>query len=572
VISRIVGTALVIVVMALAWPAVRHWRERPPAPPPSVRLSFAAPTGAELGSVDDVLDAAIAPDERTIVFVATTDGTARLWRRLLDVDRAEPLAGTDGAQLPAWKPTGNAISFFSAQKLKQISLIDTTVRDLADAPAPSGASWLADGSLLFAPDSSGPIRRLTGGKVSDATKLQASDRAHLFPSATGVGDGFVYTAVRTDGTRVARIVHQGVEHELAPTSGHAQLIGDLLLYIRDGVLFAHRYDGAVGALVGRPTVVSTPVGVSPSARGLFAASPRLLLSAPFAPRARTVTWLALDGKPPMTAGEPGDYWQARLSPDDRWIALTLTAPLLRTLDIAVVPSDGKGDIDRITRALAADSDPVWSPDGTRVLFRSFQQGPPRLFTHAVHQTEADDEAFLRSPVDDTPTDWKDDHVLLHAADARNGFDLWVYTPSKGTREAVVKTAFNETDGRWSPDGRWLAYVSDESGQPDIYVVSSAGQARVRASYGGGTHPRWGRDGRSLFLLRGTRIMRADIEPATTGATLRFATPRSIADVPGLRDYDVAHSRDALVALMPAIGPASPAVSAIVDWRSLVLGP
>jgi len=571
VISRIVGAALVILVMALAWPAVRHWRERPPAPPPTVRLSFPAPPGTELGSIDDVLDAAIAPDERAIVFVATTDGTPRLWRRLIDGERAEMLAGTDGAQLPAWKPTGNVISFFSSQKLKQLSLIDNTVRELADAPAPSGASWLADGSLLFAPDSRGPIRRLSAGRISDATTLQSSDRAHAFPSATGVRGAFVYTAVRTDGTRVARIVDDGVERELVPTSGHAQLIGELLLYIRDGVLFAHRYDGVVGALVGRPTAVATSVGVSPSARGLFAASSRLILTAPFAPRARTVTWLALDGKPPTTAGEPGDYWQARLSPDDHWIALTFTAPLLRTLDIVVAPSDGKGDSVPITRALAADSDPVWSPDGTRVLFRSFQQGPPRLFTHAVHQKDADDEAFLRSPMDDTPTDWRDDHVLLHTADARKGFDIWSYTPSTGTREAVLKTAFNETDARWSPDGRWLAYVTDESGQPDIYVVTSAGRARARTSFGGGTRPRWSRDGRSVFFLRGTRIMRADVESTTT-TPLRFATPRSVVDVPGIRDYDVAHRRDALVALMPAMGPGSAAISAIVDWRRLVVGP
>ena len=161
-------------------------------------------------------------------------------------------------------------------------------------------------------------------------------------------------------------------------------------------------------------------------------------------------------------------------------------------------------------------------------------------------------------------------MLVQTFDARNGFDISMYKPSTGTRNAVVKSAFNETDARWSPDGRWIAYVSDESGQPDIYVVTSAGEARVRASFGGGTRPRWSRDGRSLFFLRGTRIMRVDRDPASTAA-LRFTTPRSIVDVPGVRDYDVAHRRDALVALMPTMGPASPAVSAIVDWRGLVLG-
>jgi Tol biopolymer transport system component len=570
VLPRIVAAALLIIATALAWPASRHLRERPPAPPRPVRLTFAPPPGAELGSGDEALDAAMAPDERTIVFVATTDGMPRLWRRLVDGDRAEPLAGTDGAQLPAWKPTGGAISFFSGQKLKQLSLADSTVRDLADAPAPSGASWLADGSLLFAPDSRGPIRRLSGGSMSEATKLQSSDRAHAFPIAIGTHGSFVYTAVRNDGSRVARIMDDGVERELAPTTGHAQVIGDLLLYTRDGVLFAQRYDSAIGALVGRATSVASAVGVSTSGRGLFSASSRLLLSAPFAPRARTMTWLALDGKPPTTAGEPGDYWQARLSPDDRFIALTVTAPLLRTLDIVVLPSDGTGDTEQLTRALAADTDPVWSPDGSRVLFRSFQQGLPHLFTHAVHRKDADDEAFDRSPLDETPTDWQSDRVLFHALDARKGFDVWTSTSAQGTRDALLKTAFNETDARGSPDRRWIAYVSDESGRPDIYVVTSTGQGRVRASFGGGTRPRWSRDSRSLFFLRGSRIMRADIELGASA--LRFATPQPVVDVPGVRDFDVAHRRDALVALMPTMGPTSPAVSAIVDWRGLVLGP
>jgi len=570
VILRIAATALLIVAIALAWPAVRHLRERPPAPPPSVRLSFAPPPGAELGSGDEALDAAISPDERAIVFVATTDGTPRLWRRLIDSDRAEPLAGTDGAHFPAWKPTGGVVAFFSEQKLKQLSLTDNAVRDLAEAPAPSGASWLADGSLLFAPDSRGSIRRLSRGTVSEATKLQSSDRAHAFPIAVGVGNSFVYTAVRNDGSRVARIVNQGVDRELATTSGHAQLVGDLLLYTRDGMLFAQRYDPASGALAGRPTTVASSVGVSTSGRSLFVASPRLLLSAPFAPRARTVTWLALDGKPPTTAGEPGDFWQVRLSPDDRFLALTATTPLLRTLDIVVLSSDGTGETEQITRALAADTDPVWSPDGSRLLFRSFQEGPPHLFTHVAHAKDANDEAFERSPLDETPTDWQNDRVLFHAMDARNGFDIWSYTPSKTSRDALVKSAFNETDARWSPDREWIAYVSDESGRPDIYVVTAAGQSRVRASFGGGTRPRWSRDGRALFFLRGTRIMRAAIE---SGASpLRFATPQSIVDVPGVRDFDVAHHRDALVALMPTMGPGSPPVSALVEWRSLVATP
>lgn len=565
-ILRIVAAVLLVVAIALAWPAVRHLRERPAAPRPPVRLSLAAPPGAELGSGDEALDAAISQDGRTIVFVATTDGTSRLWRKAVDAERADAIAGTEGAQLPAWKAGDAVVSFFSGQKLKQVSLADGAVRDLAEAAAPSGASWLADGSLLFAPESRGPIRHLQHAVIGEATRLRAGDRVHTYPFVARGNGAFVYTAVREDGSRVVRLVEGATERELTTVSGHAQMIDDLLVYVRDGVLFAQRYDPSVGALGGRAAPIASGVGVSASGRGLFAASSRLVLSAPLAPRARALTWLALDGQPPTTVGEPADYWQARISPDDRYLAATVTAPLLRTLDVTVVPTGG-GDVEPLTRALAADSDPVWAPDGSRIAFRSLQEGQPNLFTHATHRKDAADESLLRSPLDETPTDWKDGRVLFQAPDARSGFDLWILTLATGARDPIVKSSFNDTDGHWSPDGRWIAYVSDESGQPDIYVVNAAGQGRVRVSFAGGSRPRWSRDGRALFFLRGTRIMRADLD--ASAAALRFTTARSVMEVPGVRDFDVAHRRDALVALLPAQATVSTPVTALVDWEAVV---
>ena len=276
----------------------------------------------------------------------------------------------------------------------------------------------------------------------------------------------------------------------------------------------------------------------------------------------------LGGKPAVTAGEPRDYWQVRASPDDRDIAVTMTAPLLRTLDVVLVPGDGNGNLEAVTLALAADSDPVWSPDGTRVAFRSLQDGQPNLFSHIVHREDAADEPLLRSPLDETPTDWHDGRVLFQAPDAKTGVDLWTLTLATGAREAIVKSAFNETDGRWSPDGQSIAYVSDESGSPEVYVVPARG-ARVRVSFAGGARPRWSRDGRALFFLRGSQVMRADAaEPSHT----RFVTPRPVIDVPGIRDFDVAHRRDALVALVPAQAASSLPVNAVIDWMSLVPSP
>jgi eukaryotic-like serine/threonine-protein kinase len=563
---RIVAASLLVIALLLAWPAVRHLREQPPSPPPLVRLALAAPPDAELGSGDDALDAAISPDGRSIVFVATTDGTPRLWRRALDGDRAEPLAGTDGAQLPAWKQTGRVVAFFSGHTLKQLSLDEGVVRDLAEASGPAGVSWLPDGSLVFSPEARGPIRRLHAGAITDATRLRTGDRAHTYPIATDRPGSFVYTAVRDDGTRVARLVADANERELVTTNGHAQLAAGTLLYIRDGVLLAQRYDEALGTLTGRPAPLASGVGVTVTGRGLFTASDRLLLSATSVPRARSIVWLSLDGQLPATAGEPGDYWQLRLSPDDRGIALTMTAPLLRTLDVVIIASEGDTAAQPLSLALAADSDPVWAPDGTRVLFRSLQNGTPNLFAHAAPRKETADEPVLQSPLDETPTDWHDGRILFQAPDVRSGVDLWTFTPGNSAPEAIVKNAFNQTDGRWSPDGRFLAYVSDESGRPEVYALPTNGSSRVRVSFAGGTRPRWRRDSRTLFFLRGSQIMRADIDD---GKPPRFGTPRPVLDVPGIRDFDVAHRRDAIVALLPSKPTSTAPVTALVDWQSAV---
>jgi dipeptidyl aminopeptidase/acylaminoacyl peptidase len=168
-----------------------------------------------------------------------------------------------------------------------------------------------------------------------------------------------------------------------------------------------------------------------------------------------------------------------------------------------------------------------------------------------------------SSTDETPTDWRGDSMVVHGPGAKGDLDLWTVNERTGAREAIVNTGFSETDGRLSPDGRWLAYVSDESGQPDVYAAPWPRGPRARVSFAGGMRPRWTRDGRALLFLRGSRIMRADV--SGTG----FTTPRELLDVPGIRDFDVAHRRDAILALRPAASSTSATTSAIVDWRRLL---
>ena len=561
--STWIAIALALAVVGLSIPVVRHLREVPPPPPPPLTLTLGAPSGAELGSGDEPLDAAISPDERHIVFVATRAGTTTLWRRTLDSDRAEPLAGTEGAQLPAWSANGDAILFFSNTQLRRLTLSDGAVSNITDAPSPAGASSLPDGSILTALQSTGVIRRLQGQAIADATTLRAGDRAHVFPLATGRGADFVYTAIGESGRRTVRLVHDGEEHDLAVTSGHGQIAASVLLVVRDDVLLAQRVDEATGALQGRTTALMTGVGVTPSGRSLFAASSRIVLAAPAAARARELASFDTNGTRTGTMGEAGDLWQVRLSPDDKYAAVTHVAPLLRTLDIAVVPAAAGAASQPLTLALAADSDPVWSPDGQRVAFRSLQTGRPALYVKRAHEKDAEDEAIAEG--DATPTDWLGTTIIVHAIEAASARDINAIDDTRHTKTTLVKSGFNDTDGRWSPDGTWLAYVSDESGRPDIYASRRDG-SRVRVSFAGGSKPRWSRDGQSIFFLRGSAIMRARLANSSPAS---FAPAVPVLDAPGIRDFDAAHRRDALIAVVPVGSSSSAQVSAIVDWQSRV---
>ena len=566
-IARIAISVLALALVLLAIPAFRHLREQPPPPPSAVRLSFPPPAETDLGFGDHPLDAAFAPDGTQIAFVATSRGVTQLWRRGLEQERAEPIAGTEGAQLPAWKQTGTVVSFFADGRLKAVAVGEQVPQDrrvttdLGAVAMPGGSAWLADGSLLYA-DRRGPIQRLRQGQVTAATALSAGDVMHLFPMSSG-SDAFVYVSVRDDGRRIARLVSGGQQRDLTATSGQAVLIDNQLLHVRDGVLLRYRLNPETGALSSRGVPLALNVGLTPDGRALFAASPHLVLHAPAIPRARQLVWFDQSGARIGSTGDVGAYWQVRLSPDDRRVAVTATAPLLRTLDIIVMPTAGPGDALRLTSSITADTDPVWSPDGLRVLFRSLQGGRPNLFARSADGRDATDERILASDQDETPSDWNGRHVLFHARTS-GALDVLTLDTRTGASGPVLNSGFNETDARWSPDGRWMTYVSDDSGQSDIYARRDDGM-RVRVSSGGGVRPRWSRDGRTLFFLRGSQMMRADM---AAGDVPRFTPPRVLFDVRGIVDFDVAHGSDRFLAIVPVSSERPVTVGGLLNWASL----
>ncbi len=403
--------------------------------------------------------------------------------------------------------------------------------------------------------------------MAPLTTLEPGDARHVFPTPEG-GTGLVYVAIRSDGRRVIRWLADGRTHELGPTTGHAFVVGDLLLSVRDETLMAQRLDRERGVLVGRAAPIALSVGTSAAGHGLVAIGSTLALVAAATPVTRRLAWFDAQGQPAGTAGEPADYLQVRLSPDDRVAAVTLRDSLLRTLDVAVVPTGAVGQPTQISLSLAADADPVWAPDGRRLLFRSLTGGQPDLFARDVQDAKAPVTPFLRSPLGETPTDWSrlpipGGPVLFGAAAEDTRADVWQLDPATGAHRAVVHSGFNETDGRWSPDGRWIAYVSDEPGFPEVYVMRAADDAVTRVSRAGGSRPRWSGDGSALYFVRGTQVMRS----TRLDGDVPFATPLPVFDAPGLVDFDTAHRSDRLLVVLPVAGAARPEVRAIRDWQT-----
>jgi serine/threonine-protein kinase len=503
-----------------------------------------------------------------LVFVATSNGVPQLWRRTLAGDRAEPVAGTEGARYPAWVPGRREASFFVGDALKRTDF-KGRLTDVATLPGAAGVTWYEDGSVLVGRDR-GAVDRWRAGQLSPATRLKDGDVAHKFPSRLDA-TSWLYLAERADGRRVIRLVRGDDERDLTSADGHAVAVTGWLLYPRGGALLAQRLR-ADGVLEGRAHPLALGVGVSAAGRTFAAVSARIAVFAPAPEQQHRVQWFDGVGTPQSILSEPGDYWQVRLSPDGRQAAVTMVEPLLRTLDVYVLRG-GSGAPLPVTLGLAADTDPVWSTDGRRLLFRSVRNGQARLFTREVGITGAAEQPLLAAPaeaelVNVVPSDWSRTGEILFSAisGSRPDTDVFRAAASPGRPAPAIATGFNENSARLSADGRWVAYVSDESGQPDVYAAAWPQGPRARISQAGGSHPRW--SGTSLYFLRGNAVFHAR-RRADVGASPRpvFDVPQRVLSLPGIRDFDVSPTGARLLVIASAAGAPPVAVGAIVEWPS-----
>lgn len=567
---RVVSAVLVVAVILLAVPAIRHWTEPPPAapiPPQPVRSAWLPPAGVEAGGGGDYsFGLSLAPDGRRLVYPAAKAGVVSLWLHDFRTAESNVLPGTENGAMPFWSSDGATIGFFDGGHISAIKIGDANKTVLAPAASARGGAWSSAGDLIFAPAANSGLMRIdTAGFVAPFTTLDAAagETAHGWPSFLPDGRHVVFLVSATQPARagiwIAELNAPAARRRILASDSQAIAAGNDLLHLRDRSLLSQPLDPATLEPSGRAAIVGNNVGRGPLGQIFATASADLLIHGAPGTSLRELRWVGRDGQPAGSSSEPVDAWDLRIAPDGRRVVTTEVDRQLRTLDVFVRTGAQPAPL-RVSLSTDVDESGVWSPDGLRIAWAG--QHRKILLRGAGAVLPEQTIATFDTPIQ--VWDWSRDGraLLIGRKHADTGDDLWIQPPVEGSSPQPYATApFDQTYGAFSPDGRSIAYASNESGQFDIYVDSYPNPgARVRVTTAGGTEPRWNPNGRELFFRRGSEIFAAGFDRAeVTGITRLFHAGAAI------RSYDA--TRDGRFLLnLPAANREAPPLTVIQQWK------
>jgi Tol biopolymer transport system component len=404
------------------------------------------------------------------------------------------------------------IAFFAQGKLLKVPAAGGPVQIICDAPAGRGGTWNGDGIIVFTPNPDDDLYRVAavGGSPARVTKRAPSETSHRLPQFLPDGRHFTYLALGRSDRSVAIGSLEGSEPRQLLPGIHSQAgyIAGRLLYVREGALVAQAFDLAGLRLTGDPVSIAGDILSNDfGSQGFGTSEEGTVVYTTMLPSKRRLVWVDRSGKQVSTIGEPDLIQAAVLSPDATRIAVVRTDPQTKSTDIWTL--DPARDVKtRLTFDPASDSAPVWSPDGRQIAFVSFQRsgalGGFSLFLTSSggggSERQLPDAGFNRSPAD-----WmsQGEMILFAAQDSKQGsWNLWT-VPANGQEKPrpYLQTPFNKDGAKFSPDGRWVAYHSAESGRNEVYVQSYPDpRTRLQVSSGGGEVPRWRGDGRELYFF------------------------------------------------------------------------
>jgi len=540
-----------------------------------VNYEVLPPEGGEFAVFEtpdhDVMN--ISPDGRSIAFVATVGERNQIWLRERNSVSARVLAGTENGYSPFWSPDSRSIAFFADGQLKAIDATGGPSRVICAVAATAlVGTWGKQGDILFSdfrpPD--GGIRRVKAeGGTADLAVSNSENLSSAWPHFLPDGRRFSYLSFSPGRGYQVNIgsLEGGAPKVLMPVSSRVAAVSPgYLFFVREGALLAQRFNLADLRLEGTPVqVIRQMEFFAPSAFAPFSVSQTGVLAYQPWGNVSHLAWMDRSGRETGIGMPLAAYQYPRLSPDGRKLVVGKVDPRSGSQDLYLTDL-ASGTSIPITTDPRHEFGPVWSPDSKVVAFAQDDNAPPFLHKVGLDGGVAEPLVMPSGGVQ-MATDWlKDGSILYQNVSPETNTDLMLL-PADGDRKPrkLLATRFNEMHGTVSPDGRWLAYVTDDSGQQEVYVRSfpQLGAAR-RVSDDGGLWPRWARDGRELYFMKSGRLMAVTIR---SSGELEVGSPTVLFQPSGgLVDYDVAADGRFLVNLGKS-GFNATRLNIVMNWQS-----
>jgi len=528
------GLGVLVMVAALSGLAV--WILKPAPPQPVSRLTITLPPGQQLAGLDGGLALALSPDGTHLAYVARQGSAQQIYLRAMDSLSANSLPGTEGGTTPFFSPDSQWVGFFLGGRLKKVPVTGGAALDLGKVGATTGAgaSWGGRGTIAIGPAAASALLQVpdAGGAAQPLTRFEKGDLAHRWPEFLPGGKAFLFTAGRSGITFsnaqiAAQTAGSGERRNLVEGASNSRYaLPGYLVYAQGGNLVAVPFDPQRLALTGAATPVVEGVQQSPTTGAaqysISATGSLAYVSGGIQGTQSRLAWVSRNGTEQVLTAPPRSYSFPRLSPDGRRIAVSIIEQESQTwlYDLS------RETLSRFTFEGSQNYNPVWTPDGKRVAFESNNAGPVNIFWQLADGSGGL-ERLTTSPYINAPVSWSPDGQLLAFGEINTTSVQNIWTLRIDDRKVLAwhQTRSNENEPRFSPDGRWLAYISDESGRFEVYVQPYPGPGgKWQISTEGGTDPVWNPNGRELFYRSGDKMMAVDI---STKPGFAASTPRML---------------------------------------------
>jgi serine/threonine-protein kinase len=561
--------ALLLITMA----SLVAWTLKPSPPQPVTRTAITLPPGRVLSGMNSGPMVVMSPDGNHLAYVATQGGIQRLYLRKMDGLEAQAIPDTEGGSSPFFSPDSQWLGFLADGKLKKISVNGGAAQTLIGYPFLGGGSWDARGTIALGGSGAGLVQVPdAGGTLQPLTHLKLGDSSNRWPDALPDGKALLFVAgsgafpivsVLSKQSGERRDLIQGATYPRYASTGH-------LLYMQEGNLMGAPFDSKRLQLTGAAVPLVEGVMDSRIRAAQYSVSTTgtlVYVSGGVLGVQRKLMWVNRSGVEQPIAGPVKAYESPRISPDGQRFA---------------VASDGQlwiYDLSRETMSRFSfegniNSRPVWTPDGKRIAFYSNKEGRLSIYWQLADGSGGI-ERLTSSENINVPGSWSPEGQTLafHQASPTTGNDIWMLRLSDRKAQPFIQTPFNEGNPRFSPDGRWLAYVSDESGRFEVYVQPYPGpDGKWQVSKDGGTEPVWNPNGKELFYRSGDKMMAVEI---TTQPSFSLSNPRMLFEGPyepaavPVSNYDVSPDGQRFLMFKPSeqelTQAASTQINVVLNW-------